>query len=81
MRIIAQFFAHLADIAGECERAVLLPQGTTGSQYAEILIREDARFGDGLRHSRIAINDDWASFDDVLGDGDRVAFVPPVSGG
>lgn len=81
MRITAQFFAHLTDLAGESQRAVLLPEGSTVSEYAGMLVQEDARFADGLSHGRVAINDEWASFDAELRDGDTVAFVPPVSGG
>lgn len=32
-------------------------------------------------HLRVAINQDFASFDAIVKDGDEIAFIPPVSGG
>ena len=36
---------------------------------------------DRLRASAVAINQRYADDADVVGDGDEVAFLPPVSGG
>jgi molybdopterin synthase sulfur carrier subunit len=43
----------------------------------------DREYGLMLRveHLRVAINDDFAEWDTLLLAGDRVAFLPPMSGG
>jgi molybdopterin synthase catalytic subunit/molybdopterin converting factor small subunit len=41
----------------------------------------DEGFGGGLRSAAVAVNQEYASRDQVLQDGDEVAILPPVSGG
>jgi len=54
-----------------------------GSSLTEIF--ESARIRHGFALSRdsvhVAVNDAYASWDAVLNPGDRVVFIPPVSGG
>jgi molybdopterin synthase sulfur carrier subunit len=34
-----------------------------------------------VKRLRVAVNGDFASWDDALTEGSEVAFIPPVSGG
>ncbi|HPH96909.1 MAG TPA: molybdopterin converting factor subunit 1 [Anaerolineaceae bacterium] len=67
----------------------------TGTSHADIEIKDSATVADlldklmvqypGLRTSKenmiIAVNQKFATVEDILGDGDEVAVFPPVSGG
>ncbi|MGY6518627.1 MAG: MoaD/ThiS family protein [Lysobacteraceae bacterium] len=74
-----QYFASLRDRTGvEHERL------STSADTLEALYREcDARHGLGwpIAKLRVAANGEFARWDDPVADGDRVAFIPPVSGG
>jgi molybdopterin converting factor subunit 1 len=81
MRVTIRVFARLRDIVGASELARDVESGAT----IRILWRQLAREFPGLaeyeRSISTAVNTDYAHMDHVLGDGDEVAFLPPVSGG
>jgi molybdopterin synthase sulfur carrier subunit len=54
-----------------------------GSSLAEIFEHAKTRHGFTLSRDsvHVAVNDAYASWDTVLNPGDRVVFIPPVSGG
>jgi molybdopterin converting factor subunit 1 len=81
MQIRILFFASYRDLLGTGEMTLSLPSGTDLSGLvAEIR-------GRGERHNRlppspvVAVNEEYASEDRLLEDGDTVAFIPPVAGG
>ena len=75
------FFAHLQDVAGSHELAVLLPENATVETAAEVLTGRSAGFADLLAQARAAVNAEFAEASMVLHDGDEVAWMPPMSGG
>ena len=76
-----RLFAGLSQLIGEREIEMQLPDGATVSVLRETL---------GARHPVVqallpavvcAIDEEYVEADQVLADGDRVALIPPVSGG
>jgi molybdopterin converting factor subunit 1 len=81
MRVTVRLFARLRDIAGAAELSRDVAAGATIGDVWQQLARE---FPDLARYERSissAINADYARMDHAVGDGDEVAFLPPVSGG
>jgi sulfur-carrier protein len=72
------FFAHLKDAVGEeCIRIDV--SGKTVSEVKDVLMKEyDLQ---KLDTAMAAINEEFASLEDVIQPGDEIAFIPPVSGG
>ena len=73
------YLGLLAERRGLDTEAVASPHTTPRTLYAEL----DAahRLGLDPAHFRAAINDEFASWDQPLADGDHVAFLPPMAGG
>ena len=74
------YFAALADQAGRHEEWLTPEPSDTAQQLYERLAQ---RRGLSLsrRQLRVAINEQFADWSDVLHAGDQVAFLPPMSGG
>src|SRR5687767_11706573 len=81
MRVTIRLFARLKEIAttGELDRQV--PDDATARGAWEVLTTEFPRLAEYTRVISCAVNEEYASFDRQLKDGDEVAFLPPVSGG
>ncbi len=81
MRVTVRLFARLRDIVGaaELEREVGA-DATVGTVWRR-LATEFPALGDYERSISAAVNADYARMDAPVGDGDEVAFLPPVSGG
>ena len=81
MRVRVRFFAGIRETVGRPEMQLEVPEGAT----PEDVWRELASAHPGLAGRRgsltAAVNRRYSGFDAVLGDGDEVVFVPPVSGG
>jgi molybdopterin synthase catalytic subunit len=81
MKVKLLYFAVLRDIAGKSEDVVELPEGTRAVDVWSGL-RAKHRELAGYEHPPMtAINESYASADQLLRDGDEVAFIPPVAGG
>ena len=81
MRVRVRFFAGLREAVGRPELELDLPEGATPEDvWREIASAHPAVAG---RRPRLtaAVNRRYSAFDAVLGNGDEVVFVPPVSGG
>jgi molybdopterin synthase sulfur carrier subunit len=80
MKVTIKLFAIYRDILGQPELTLDVSDGTTVNDLfgqmlhdkAEAVLRESTMF---------AVNESYVSAETVLNDGDRVAFIPPVSGG
>jgi molybdopterin converting factor subunit 1 len=81
VRVTVRLFARLRDVAGASELARDLPLGATIGDVWRQLTREFPEFAGYERSISSAINADYARMDQVIGDGDEIAFLPPVSGG
>ncbi|MBA4537428.1 molybdopterin converting factor subunit 1 [Bacillus aquiflavi] len=72
------FFAHLRDTVGE-DYVMIDANGKTISQLKEIV---ETKYNiPKLDSVMVAINEEFATEDEMIKTGDTVAFIPPVSGG
>ncbi|PLS03879.1 molybdopterin converting factor subunit 1 [Neobacillus cucumis] len=72
------FFAHLRDVVG-AEFLSLDAAGKTVAQLkSELCEKYDLP---RMETVMTAINEEFSSNDEVIHEGDEVAFIPPVSGG
>ena len=74
------YFAHLADRTGVREETIAL-NGNSISDLKNELASRHAKLQDALNACRVAIDEEFASSESSLSDGQTVAFIPPVSGG
>ncbi|BDH61542.1 molybdopterin synthase sulfur carrier subunit [Lysinibacillus sp. PLM2] len=72
------FFAQLQEQMGQHSFEI---EGAnyTVQRLKEFLLKEYPMIN--LQHSMVAINEQFSSDNDLVQDGDIVAFLPPVSGG
>lgn len=75
----ALLFASYADAFGSAEVPLLLVAGSTVSD-AVAAVRAKSPAAIPAR-PLVAVNERYASYDDVLKQGDEVALIPPVAGG
>jgi sulfur-carrier protein len=72
------FFAHLRDAVGEDS----LKLNASGKTVAELKIELTAIYNlPRMETIMTAINEEFAPNEEVIRDGDEIAFIPPVSGG
>ncbi|MBP2243204.1 molybdopterin synthase sulfur carrier subunit [Cytobacillus eiseniae] len=72
------FFAHLKDAVGE----EVIELDTNGKSVVEIKeLMKEKYPALNLENVMAAINEEFASDEDILQAGDTIAFIPPVSGG
>lgn len=73
------FFSFAADRMNGRNKTFDLPRGTTLGdmvhQYLEPVL------GPESRNWLYSVNEEWASWDTHLENGDEIAVIPPVSGG
>jgi molybdopterin converting factor subunit 1 len=81
MRVTVRLFARLRDIAGASELARDVAPGATIRTVWRQLAADFPALAEYERSISSAVNADYARMDQVLSDGDEVAFLPPVSGG
>ena len=77
MTIRVRYFARLRDELGRCEDWLSAEEAMTVEQVWRRLCPDTALPPNALS----AINMEYASLDQVVRDGDEVAFFPPVTGG
>jgi len=79
MKIHIQYFAMLAEKRGLSDEQLTVEATNLATLYDTLA----ALHGFPLSRSAIrpAVNDAFCAWDHPLRDGDRVVFVPPVSGG
>ena len=72
------FFAHLRDAVG----AEFLKIDASGKTVAELKADLAAIYNlPKMDTVMTAVNEEFALNDDIIQDGDEIAFIPPVSGG
>jgi molybdopterin synthase catalytic subunit len=79
--VTALLFARLREQAGGERFPLELPAGATVADAYARLAGEHQGLNPDRGTVRAAVNQEFASWDAVLADGDEVAFIPPVSGG
>ncbi len=79
------YFARLREALGTGREELALPAGigTLGALRAHLAQRGEAWAKEmaEVRNLRAAVNQDIATADTAIKDGDEVAFFPPVTGG
>jgi molybdopterin converting factor subunit 1 len=79
--VTVKLFARLRDIAGTPELTREVASGATVGSLWQQLATEFPEIASYERSISTAVNADYARRNQVLADGDEVAFLPPVSGG
>lgn len=78
-RIHVQYFAAFRDQAGRDEEIVMTQARDPAALYRELQATHS--LGLGADRLKVAVNDEFATWDRPLRDGDRIVFIPPVAGG
>lgn len=81
MNVRLLLFAVLRDLTGSDQRELVLAEGATPRDVWEQLRGSDARLAAYPQPPLIAINEEYATPDARLREGDELAFIPPVAGG
>jgi len=81
MKIHVKMFAVLRERSGCAETVLELPAGSTVRDATSILTRHYPGIIDLLPRAATAVNLEKSDGRTVLGDGDELALIPPVSGG
>ena len=71
------FFAHLRDTVGQ-ESIEYNAKGITVSDLKQQI---SEKYNLKVDNVMVSINEEFASNDDIIQDGETIAFIPPVSGG
>ena len=75
------YFAVLRDIAGSSTAEIEIPNGARAADVWERLRAQHRELADYRQPPMIAVNEEYVAADQVLRDGDELAFIPPVAGG
>lgn len=78
-RVTLLYFASLRDAAGTAQETVDTAAVDLRALYAEARARHG--FALPRERLRVAVDGEFAEWDDAVPDGAEVAFIPPVSGG
>ena len=79
MTVTVCYYGLLAERRGLAEERVACTAETPARLYAEL--DSEHRLGLAITDFRVAVNDEFVSWDRLLEEGDRIAFLPPMSGG
>lgn len=79
--VTLRYFAMYREVLGRREERREIPAGATVRALLDALIAETPALA-GLRSmSRFIVNETYVDGETLLGEGDEVVFIPPVSGG
>jgi molybdopterin converting factor subunit 1 len=81
MQVTVRLFARLRDLVGAGELRRNIEGGATVASVWDALVREYPDIAPYAQSMSCAVNADYARMTTPLGEGDEVAFLPPVSGG
>ena len=81
--ISLKYFASLKSIAEKEEDRLEIKSPITIDQLSDIISETTPKMGAMVREKKvlISVNQEMASADTLIRDGDEVAFLPPFSGG
>ncbi|HCK68243.1 MAG TPA: molybdopterin synthase sulfur carrier subunit [Nitrospina sp.] len=81
--ITLKYFASLKSIAEKEEDQLDIENPITLDQLSDIISKTTPKMGEMIREKKvlISVNQEMASVDTIIHDGDEVAFLPPFSGG
>lgn len=81
MQVTVRYFAGHRDITGRAQEPIELPAEATVGSLWELLVGRYPRLAGYTGRMLYAVNQEYGTLASPLGDGDEVAFIPPVSGG
>ena len=81
MEVKVLFFASCRDLVGTPEASISLPDCARVTDLFARLAEEHPRLRDMEASLMVSVNQTYVDRTRRLGDGDEVAFIPPVSGG
>ncbi|MCB9833623.1 MAG: MoaD/ThiS family protein [Planctomycetes bacterium] len=81
MKLRLRFFGRLTEIMSPEPQDFELAGAADLMGLKAALLARHPGLGNALERCMIAVNTEFAAPDQVLADGDEVAFLPPVSGG
>jgi sulfur-carrier protein len=82
MTVVVLYFAALRELLGSSEERIELPaERLSIGDLAEQLMERHPGLRPHLPSVRFAINETFVAATATVSDGDRVALLPPVSGG
>jgi len=81
VRITVRLFARLRELVGAGELHRDAPDGATVAEVWGTLARDHPAIAPYAASISCAVNAEYARMTTPVGDGDEVAFLPPVSGG
>ena len=81
--ITIKYFASLKSIAAKEEDSLDIENPISIDQLSDIISKTAPKMGAVIREKKvmISVNQEMASADTIIRDGDEVAFLPPFSGG
>ena len=81
--ITLKYFASLKSIDEKEEDQLDIENPITLDQLSDIISKTTPKMGEMIREKKvlISVNQEMASVDTIIHDGDEVAFLPPFSGG
>ncbi len=81
MKIKLKLFAMYRDKVGRSELELSVPEGTTVGGVLALLLADYPSLSGLAESTMFAVDQEFASADKVLHDGQELALLPPVSGG
>jgi molybdenum cofactor guanylyltransferase len=78
-RVEVQYYASMREQAGRSSESLLTAAATPRELYRELEARHP--FSLAPQMLRVAVNSEFADWEQRLNDGDTVVFIPPVAGG
>ena len=76
-----RYFARLREQAGTDSETLELPGGATVADAYDALRKLHPSLEENRDAVRAAVNQEFAPWDEIVGNGDEIVFIPPVSGG
>lgn len=81
MKVRVRLFAVLREAAGRAEAELELCEGATAEEAWRQLVAQHPGLEARRPSLAAAVNRRYATFEQLLHEGDELVFVPPVSGG
>ena len=81
MQVRVRFFAAAREAMGQSAMPLEVPAGYTVGDLLARLRAEHPRFAALPSEMMVSVNLEYRPSDYPIGEGDEVAFIPPVSGG
>ena len=81
MKVSLLFFAAAREAVGREADAIEVPPNASVQEVLQSLLQRHAALAPLRGSLRVAVNEAFVDEDHVLHDGDRLALLPPVSGG